>query len=105
MDELIAHIFRLAEFKSELSPGGVVLRQLIGRLGGLQGGRVLKIPGVRRLLKTHGPMATFTKRSALQLIGNKEPEIPWPTLAITRISLSGLARWKQVWRPEMCSRT
>ena len=76
VDELIAHIFRLAEFKSELSPGGLVLRQLIGRLGGLQGGRVLKIPGVRRLLKTHGPMATFTKRSALQLIGNKEPENP-----------------------------
>jgi hypothetical protein len=42
----------------------------------LQGGRVFKIPGVRRLLRTHGPTGTFTKDGALQLIASKDPENP-----------------------------
>jgi len=37
---------------------------------------VFKIPGVRRLLRTHGPTASFTKKSALQLIGGRDPENP-----------------------------
>jgi hypothetical protein len=35
---------------------------------------VFKIPGARRLIKTHGPNATFTKRAALQLIGETDPK-------------------------------
>jgi len=74
--ELFAQVFDLAGFSAELSNGGLIARQLITRLGGLQGARVFKIPGVRRLLRTHGPNASFTKRSALQLIGQKDPESP-----------------------------
>lgn len=54
----------------------MITRQLISRLGGLQGARVFKIPGVRRLLRTHGPAASFTKKGALDLIGQKDPENP-----------------------------
>jgi hypothetical protein len=74
--DLLDHVFDLAGFETKLSKGGLIARQLISRLGGLQGGRVFKIPGVRRLIKTHGPNASFSKKSALQLIGGKDPDNP-----------------------------
>lgn len=74
--ELMEHVFEMAGFKAEPSPAGLITRQLIARLGGLQGSRVFKIPGVRRLLKTHGPGASFTKNSALQLIASNDPDNP-----------------------------
>jgi len=74
--DLFERVFSMAGFSVKPSPGGLIARQLIGRLGGLQGARVFKIPGVRRLLKTHGPMAAFTKKSALELIGGKDPDNP-----------------------------
>ncbi len=73
---LLERIFDLAGFTTSLSNGGLIAKQLITRLGGLQGARVFKIPGVRRLIRTHGPNASFTKKSALQLIGGKDPENP-----------------------------
>lgn len=72
--ELFERIFDLAGFAAKPSNGGLIARQLITRLGGLQGARVFKIPGVRRLLRTHGPSASFTKKSALNLIGQRDPE-------------------------------
>ena len=74
--ELFKRVFALAGFKAAVSSGGLVARQLISQLGGLQGARVFKIPGARRLLKTHGPTSSFTKRAALPLIGGKDPENP-----------------------------
>ncbi len=76
VSELMERIFGMAGYNAKLSPGGLVARQLIARLDGIQGGRVFKIPGVRRLLRTHGPRSSFTKRAALQLIGSKDPENP-----------------------------
>jgi hypothetical protein len=74
--DLIAQIFRLAGYEAKLSSGGLIVRQLITRLDGLQGGRVFKIPGVRRLIKTYGPGTPFTKRAALQIIGQTDPGNP-----------------------------
>jgi hypothetical protein len=74
--ELFERVFELAGFSARSSNGGLIARQLIVRLSGLQGARVFKIPGVRRLLRTHGPNASFTKKSALQLIGQTDPENP-----------------------------
>ena len=74
--DLAEQIFGLAGLRTKVSSGGLILRQLVSRLGGLQGGRVFKIPGVRRLLKTYGPTATFSKNGALQLIAGKDPENP-----------------------------
>jgi hypothetical protein len=73
---LFERIFELAGFSVKPSNGGLIARQLITRVGGLQGARVFKIPGVRRLPRTHGPNASFTKKSALQLIGQKDPGDP-----------------------------
>jgi hypothetical protein len=75
VNDLIGRIFKLAGFDASLSAGGLIARQLITQLGGVDA-RAFKIPGVRRLLKTHGPTATFTKKSALELIGGKDPENP-----------------------------
>jgi hypothetical protein len=74
--DLFERIFNLAGYSSKLSNGGLITRQLISRLQGVQGGRVFKIPGVRRLLRTHGPLASFTKAGALQLIGAKDGDNP-----------------------------
>ena len=76
---LFEKIFDLAGFSSKLSEGGLIARQLIAQLGGVDGARPFKIPGVRRLLKTHGPTDAFTKDSALQLIGCRDPENPGST--------------------------
>jgi hypothetical protein len=74
--DLIERVFDLAGFSATLSTGGLIARQLITQLGGVEGARAFKIPGVRRLLKTHGPMATFTKKNAMQLIACRDPENP-----------------------------
>jgi hypothetical protein len=74
--DLMERIFDMAGLRSKVSSGGLIVRQLLSRLGGLQGARAFKIPGVRRLLKTHGPMAAFTKKSALELIGSTDSENP-----------------------------
>lgn len=76
VDDLVERMFDLAGYSTRLSSGGLITRQLIAQLGGLQGARVFKIPGVRRLLKTHGPLAAFTKKGALPLIGGKDPDNP-----------------------------
>lgn len=75
-DDLMVRLFKLAGYEAKLSSGGLIARQLIDRLEGLQGGRVFKIPGVRRLIKTYGLTDTFTRETALQLIGQADPENP-----------------------------
>lgn len=74
--ELFERVFELGGFSAKPSNGGLIARQLITLLGGLQGARVFKIPGVRRLLRKYGPNASFTTKAALQLIGQKDPENP-----------------------------
>lgn len=74
--ELMKRIFGMAGYEAKLSNAGLITKQLITRLNGVQGGRVFKVPGVRRLLKTYGPNASITKRNALQIIGSKDPDRP-----------------------------
>lgn len=72
--KLFKKIFELIGVSSKPSKGGLITKQLISNLGGLQGGRSFKIPGVRRLLRTYGPNVPFTRNIALQLIGGKDPD-------------------------------
>lgn len=74
--ELMGRIFDMAGYNTKISNAGLITKQLITRLGGIQGGRVFKVPGVRRLLKTYGPKSSITKRTALQIIGSKDPDRP-----------------------------
>lgn len=70
---LIEQIFDLGGFSAKLSSSGLITRQLIVRMDGPDGARAFKIPGVRKLLKTHGPNTSFTRKGALQLIGSTDP--------------------------------
>lgn len=70
--DLMDRIFGMGGFTSKLSSGGLVAQQLITQLGGLQGARAFKIPGVRRLLKGHGPRESFTQNKAKQMIESKD---------------------------------
>lgn len=74
--KLIERIFDMAGYEAKLSNAGLITKQLITQLDGVQGGRVFKVPGVRRLLKTFGPNTSITKRTALQTIGSKDPGRP-----------------------------
>lgn len=74
--DLVERIFKLVGFTARPSSAGLITRQIITQLRGLRGGIVFKIPGVRRLLKTYGPTDPFTRKSALSLIGGKDPDNP-----------------------------
>jgi len=71
--KLIEKIFALAGYSAKPSRSGLIARQLITRMGGVDGARAFKIPGVRKLFKTHGPSSSFTRQGALQLIGATDP--------------------------------
>lgn len=75
-DALMAHVFRLAGYEAKLSSGGLIAQQLIDQLDGVQGARVFKIAGVRRLIDTYGLNDTFSRNAAIQLIGGSDPENP-----------------------------
>jgi len=74
--ELMDRVFDMAGYEARLSNPGLITKQLITQLGGLQGGRVFKVPGVRRLLKTFGPNKSITKKTALNIIGSNDPDRP-----------------------------
>jgi hypothetical protein len=76
VERLTHEIFKLAGIDAQPSSAGLITRQLITRLGGPDGARSFKIPGVRRLLRTYGPRDPFTKKAALQLIGQVDPTNP-----------------------------
>jgi len=73
---MVEQLFGMAGLRAQLSGSGLITRQLIARLGGVNGARVFKIPGVRRLLKTFGPTEAFTKSAALSLIGGRDENNP-----------------------------
>lgn len=73
VSELIESIFKLANLSARPSNSGLMTRQLVARMGGYDDCRAFKIPGVRRLIKTYGPNATFSKSAALQTIGRPDP--------------------------------
>ncbi|MER9339205.1 hypothetical protein NKI41_00280 [Mesorhizobium sp. M0601] len=70
---LINKMFSLAGISAKPSGSGLITRQLMARMGGPDGTRAFKIPGVRRLLKTYGPTESFSRSGALQLIGQRDP--------------------------------
>ena len=73
---LVERLFEMAGLRAKLSGGGLITRQLLARVGGVNGARVFKIPGVRRLIKQYGPTEAFTKSAALSLIGGSDPNNP-----------------------------
>jgi hypothetical protein len=60
--------FALCQIDISRSEAGLRCRRLIVQLGGLQGCRVLKIRGVRTLLRKYGVDETFTRSGAIETI-------------------------------------
>jgi hypothetical protein len=68
--ELAQRLFEFAGIKAHSSHPGRIATRLISQLGGLQGGRVLKIAGVRRLIKEHGALQEFGWATAIGTIAS-----------------------------------
>jgi len=71
--ELIAKIFKAFGMKAEPSVPALIASRLIQQMGGLQGCRVFKIAGVRKLIEKYGPLESFTRSGAVQVIGQNDP--------------------------------
>ncbi|HET9366387.1 MAG TPA: hypothetical protein VFP71_15380, partial [Candidatus Angelobacter sp.] len=71
--ELISRVFSVFGFKAEISHAGRFATRLIEQMGGIQGCRVFKIRGVRRLIEQYSPLKSFTKSAAIQLIRDINP--------------------------------
>lgn len=76
--DLAKQFFSMAGIDAEPSPAGRIATRLISQLGGLQGSRVLKLAGVRRLIKEHGALQEFGWSTAIQTIKCGTEEAPQP---------------------------
>ena len=76
--DLAKQLLSMAGIDAEPSPAGRIATRLISQLGGLQGGRVLKLAGVRRLIKEHGALQEFGWSTAIQTIKCGTVEFPQP---------------------------
>lgn len=70
---LVGKIFEVFGMKAVPSQPGLIGTRLIRQMGGLQGCRVFKIPGVRKLIEKYKPSQSFTRSGAVQIIGQNDP--------------------------------
>jgi hypothetical protein len=76
--QLISKVFEVFGIAAEMSEPGRIARRMIEQLGGIQGCRVFKISGVRKLIGDYGPLESFTRSGAIQIIGNNDPSTGIP---------------------------
>lgn len=81
VQELIQKMFSTFGIEAKPSQAGRVTSRLIHQMGGLQGCRVFKIAGVRRLIEKYKPNQSFTKSAAVQIIGENDPKTRHPNYA------------------------
>jgi hypothetical protein len=79
--DLASRIFKSAGIRAEPSLPGRIAIRLIAQLGGLQGCRVLKIAGVRHLIRKYGPLQEFDRTEAIRIIGDCDPTTGKPRFA------------------------
>jgi hypothetical protein len=79
--ELVIEMFRAFGMKAEVSAPGRIAYRLIQQMGGIQGCRVFKIPGVRDLLEAFGPQDSFDRTNAIQTIGRSDPQTGVPNFS------------------------
>ncbi|HEU4966439.1 MAG TPA: hypothetical protein VFT53_03075 [Candidatus Saccharimonadales bacterium] len=74
--ELIAEIFKRSGIATKASQAGIIANHLIKQMGGLDGCRVFKIPGVRKLInppKGTQNTDTISRGEAQSIITDKDP--------------------------------
>jgi hypothetical protein len=65
--------FALTRLDIERSEPGLRTQRLIAQLGGIQDCRVLKVRGVRNLLRKYGVDQSFTRTGAIEAIRDADP--------------------------------
>jgi hypothetical protein len=78
--QLITKFFELYGIKAEPSVPGRIAKRIIQQMGGLQGCRVFKLPGVRKLIKEYSPLRSFTRGAATFMISQLDPVTKIPDL-------------------------
>jgi len=78
--KVIAEFFRVFGIHAEPSLAGRIAMRIIHQMNGLQGCRVFKLPGVRKLIEQYGPLQTFTRGAATQMIAQIDLVTGRPTL-------------------------
>jgi len=73
-DEIIKKLFERAGIKAEDSQAGLITKKVIEQMGGLEGCRVFKIPGVRKLIRSLGQNDLIIRSTAKQIIRDIDPE-------------------------------
>lgn len=79
--QLITRLLASRNIQATQSEAGKVGHRLIQQMGGLQGCRVFKIPGVRELIHAHGAKDSFTRSGATQTIRGFDPATNVETFA------------------------
>jgi hypothetical protein len=69
---LFEKMFELVGIRAERSQPGIIAENLIRQLGGLQGCRVFKIPGVRELITKYKSTESFTSSEAKRILFEKD---------------------------------
>jgi hypothetical protein len=87
--ELATKLFEQAGINAKPSLPGRIASRLISQLGGLQGCRVLKIAGVRHLIKKYGPLEHFDRTEAMRIIGNCDPVSGQPRFSYEDLFMEG----------------
>ena len=78
---LVASVFEAFGMKAQTSEAGRIASRLIQQMGGVQGCRVFKIAGVRKLIEKYKPLQSFTRGEAMQIIGDVDPATSIPNFA------------------------
>lgn len=67
--DLIHKVFEVSGIQAKPSMPGLITARIVRQIGGLQGCRVFKLTGVRRLFEEYTHLQSFTRRVAIQMIG------------------------------------
>jgi hypothetical protein len=78
--KIVTEFFQVFGIHAQPSLAGRIALRIIHQMNGIQGCRVFKAPGVRKLIETYGPLQAFTRGTATQLIAQLDPTTHQPTL-------------------------
>lgn len=98
--DLAKKLFELAGIDACISHPGRIAMRLISQLGGVQGCRVLKIAGVRKLIRKYGSLQEFDRTDAIRLIGNCDPQTHKPRFSEYEDLFIESRDWSKKLRPE-----
>jgi hypothetical protein len=76
INELVTEAFGLVGIEATPSKPGLIASTLIQQMGGLDGCRPFKIPGVRSLIENHKPSQSFDRATAMQTIRGQGQDRP-----------------------------